>query len=360
MSLSHVDNPAFNELDDETKQEFFEDVVAAIGDVNDCASLLASGADAQVIDRMFRALHTVKGNCKMVFLEEFVDTSHKLEDLFSDIRSGEIAYQDIFGQFAVVVINEIQKQLEQLIKTQQADLTVLKSMESIIDKIECFPSNERASVAERAIIAISDGHFNLDLVAIDNEHGRAFSFTDATDLEFFEFIGDKLSAANPNHEKFLKITKDLALSLNEKLGRKADIDQINAAIYLLVLSNSIRREDSKFELALEQVFFASGLLDRIPGWAQASSLVHKSLENHDGSGVPNGLSGEDIEPAAQVLGLAFEFGYQVVNHLSMGYKQSLFTAVKAINAKKDTRYKSRLIERFNSLIKQEYLTAQKW
>jgi len=162
MSLQPLNNPAFNELEDEIKQEFFEDVVSAINDVNECATLLESGSDAQVIDRMFRGLHTVKGNCNMVFLEEFVVTSHKLEDLFSDIRSGDIEYQDVFGQFAVVVINEIQKQLETLIQTQQTDFEVLKKLESIIDKIEHIPGNERASAAERAIIAINDGHFNLD------------------------------------------------------------------------------------------------------------------------------------------------------------------------------------------------------
>lgn len=360
MSSQSLNNSAFNELEDEIKQEFFEDVVSAINDVNECANLLESGTDAQVIDRMFRALHTVKGNCNMVFLEEFVETSHKLEDLFSDIRSGDIEYQDVFGQFAVVVINEIQKQLESLIQSQQTDLDILKKLESIIDKIENFPGSERASAAEKAIIAINDGHFNLDLVAIDNEHGRAFSFADATDMEFFEFIADKLGSANSEHELFVKVTEEIALALNDKLGRKAEIQQLKAAIFLLTLSNAIRPEDSKYQLALDQIFFASGILNRIPGWSDASELVIKSLENHDGSGLPNGLKEEQIEPAAQVLGLAFEFGYLVVNHFSLGYKQSLFTAVKAINAQKDTRYKARLIERFNALIKTEYLTAQKW
>jgi len=198
------------------------------------------------------------------------------------------------------------------------------------------------------------------LIAIDNEHGRAFSFSDATDMEFFEFIVDKLGRANSNHELFVKVTEEIALALNDKLGRKADLQQFKAAIFLLTLSNAIRPEDSEYKLSLDQIFFASGILNRIPGWSEASELVIKSLENHDGCGLPNGLSGEEIEPAAQVLGLAFEFGYLVVNHSAAGYKQSLFAAVKTINAQNETRYKSRLIERFNALIKTEYLNSQKW
>ena len=42
---------SFIELDSEIKQEFYEDVYAAINDINECAGLLESGADTQVIDR---------------------------------------------------------------------------------------------------------------------------------------------------------------------------------------------------------------------------------------------------------------------------------------------------------------------
>ncbi|WP_196140565.1 Hpt domain-containing protein [Aliikangiella sp. G2MR2-5] len=355
-----IDTQAFEELDDEIKQEFFEDVVAAIADVNECASILEAGADAQVIDRMFRSLHTVKGNCKMVFLDSFVEASHKLEDLFSKIRSGQIEYHDTYGEFAVVVINEIQKQLEKLIQRQSVSGMTLTSIENLISQIESVDSSERLGVAERAVIAVKDGHYNVDLVAVDNEHGRAFSFMDATDLEFFEFISDKQAQTDSSHEKFLHIVNDMALSLNQMLNRKVEEDQLKAAITFLTLSNKIRIEESPADLTMDQVFFASGLLARMPGWSIASDLILQSLESHDGSGHPNGLAGDEIPPAAQVLGLAFEFGYIILNSESPGYKESLFSAVKVINAKKDSRYKARQVERFNDLIKSEYLTEQRW
>ncbi|MCW9015540.1 MAG: hypothetical protein OQJ89_01105, partial [Kangiellaceae bacterium] len=75
-AVKEINSEAFDELEDEIKQEFYEDVVAAISDINECATTLESGADAQVIDRMFRSLHTVKGNCNMVFLEDFVEATH--------------------------------------------------------------------------------------------------------------------------------------------------------------------------------------------------------------------------------------------------------------------------------------------
>ena len=169
----------FEELDDEIKQDFYEDVMASVKDINECQSILESGANSEVIDRMFRALHTVKGNCNMVFLTEFVNASHKLEDLFSEIRSGEIEYDDRYGQFAVIATNTIKNQLDSLINSRFADGDVLKQLEQTVEKIEQTEKNERLAVTEKAIIAIQDGHFNLELVAVDEERGTAFSFLDA-------------------------------------------------------------------------------------------------------------------------------------------------------------------------------------
>lgn|GEM_PF-3001120 len=358
--MNQISCDAFIELDDEIKQEFYEDVQAAIKDINECASLLESGADAQVIDRMFRSLHTVKGNCNMVFLEEFVEVSHKLEDLFSGIRSGEIQYDDTYGEFAVVAVNAIDVQIQSMLQNQTADGDILKKLEQIIDQIEVTSPEERLAISEKAIIAIQDGHYNLDLVAIDSEHGRAFSFLDATDFEFFEFISDRKTAVEPEHHDYIFICETLALKINQRLGNSIDEQQLKVAVMFTGFSRAFASDPQAIQLDIEQVFFASGLLSRISGWGTAADIILQMLENHDGSGVPKGLKGDEILPAAQALGLAVEFTLAVLLNQSQGYKASLFTAVKMINAQKGTRFKDRLIERFNQIIKSEYLTTQMW
>ncbi|TQV76534.1 hypothetical protein FLL45_00800 [Aliikangiella marina] len=358
--MNQISCEAFNELEDEVKQEFYEDVQSAIKDINECASTLETGADAAVIDRMFRALHTVKGNCKMVFLEEFVTSSHKLEDLFSGIRSGEIDYQDIYGKFAVTAVNAIDIQLKTLVETGSADADTLKKLEDIIDHIEVAPVEDRPHLAEKAIIAIQDGHFKLDLVALDEGHGRAFSFLDATDFEFFEFISDKKALIDPSHQAFIDICEPLAMKLNAKLGQSIDEQQLRTAVIFVAFSRALASDSLATMLEVEQVFFVSGLLNRMAGWSTAAEIALQMIEKHDGTGAPLGIEGDKIMPAAQALGLATEFALIVLQSKTKGYKQSLFSAVKLINAQKDSRYKSRLIERFNDVIKSEYLTTQMW
>ena len=356
--MATITAESFCELEDEIKQEFYEDVQAAIKDINECAVILEDGADAKVIDRMFRALHTVKGNCNMVFLVEFVNASHRLEDLFARIRAGEIEYADTYGKFAVIVVNAIDEQLQSLIEQQVADGGVLSKIEKLIKTIEEANTETQLETTEKALIAVQDGHFNIDLVAVDQEHGRAFSFLDATDLEFFQFIIDQQVKVEPDHHFFVEVSESLALSLNQKLSQSIDEQQMRAAIAFVGLSRRLSSNPATIDV--EQVFFASGLLSRMSGWGIAAEIALQMRENHDGSGIPQGLEGDAIKPAAQVLSLAVEFALVALENSQAGYKQSLFTAVKAINAQKNTRFKARLIERFNDVIKQEYLTQQKW
>jgi HPt (histidine-containing phosphotransfer) domain-containing protein len=348
---------AFSELDDEIKQEFFEDVQAAIKDINECTATLESINDSQVIDRMFRALHTVKGNCKMVFLEPFVNVSHKLEDLFSDIRSGEIHYQPEFGRFAVNVVNLVEQQIMITLESSQPNLETLQSLERLIDRVETAPVEQRIELAAKASIAVQDGHFNIDLVVLDQEHGRAFSFSDATDAEFFDFIVDKMINVDSNFALKFKVSETLAKKLNSKLGRSIDEQQLVACLTFIALSLRLSNSSS---LQVEQIMLASGILSRMSGWGIAADICMQVLENHDGSGMPLALKDEAIQPAAAVVSLSLVFADLVCANLTQGYKQSLFSAVKQINSLANTRYKQRLIERFNNIIKTDYLNQQMW
>ncbi len=348
---------AFNELDAEIKQEFYDDVQAAIKDIYECSESLESHVDEAIIDRMFRALHTVKGNCKMVFLSELVHVSHKLEDLFSDIRSGKVLFEAVYARFSVVAINVIESQLIHVLENGTVDIQVLQQLEEVVDKIERASDDERKLITEKAMIAVQDEHFNIDIVAIDQVHGKAFSFLDATDMEFFQFIIDKQSLKDESFASTIKVGECLALKLNNKLSHAVDEQQIKAALIFILYS---LKASSSRQLELDHLFVASGLLSRMSGWSQAAEICMQLLEQYNGDGVPLGLRDEDIMPVAQALALAIEFAFLVSENKSQGYKQSLFLAVKKVNALSGSQFKPRLIERFNQIIKQDYLTQKMW
>ena len=188
-----------------------------------------------------------------------------------------------------------------------------------------------------------------------SEDGHAFSFMDATDIEFFEYISHR-HQLNHNHHQFYEICSVLANKLNPMLAHAADEQQLHAAIIFLHLTQKVEPNGAATDLNIQQCIIASGLLSRMSGWSAAAELCIQAMEFHDGSGSPKGLKGSEIPPAAQVLSLSFDFAFQIQAVPGQSYKQALFAAVKNINSKKDSRYKEKLIQRFNGLIKTEYLT----
>ena len=85
----------------------------------------------------------------------------------------------------------------------QTQNDILNKLELIVFTIEASTEESRLKTTEKAIIAIQDGHYNLDIVALSQDQGKAFSFTDATDSEFFRFIADQQALLTPENKQLI-------------------------------------------------------------------------------------------------------------------------------------------------------------
>lgn len=360
--MADITCDAFSELEDEVQQEFYEDVVSAVDDINQCVSQLEGSdedsIDDGVIDRIFRSIHTIKGNCNMVFLKDFVDAIHRLEDLFSAVRAKDINYDPVYGLLAIKIANLVQVELKCLIDQKFANGDILEKIQSLLEHVENAPRESTVEITTKVITAIEDGHFSIALVEGDSVQGGSFSFLESTDFEFLEYLSGRTQSTTKYHQLFHKIAKTLALKLNQMLSNKADEQQLEAALITLHLSQRLEPSGQSNALTLQQVIFSHGILSRMSGWSSAAELCLQVLENYDGLGKPSAISGDDIHPAAQVLGLSCDFAFYVLNAENKEYKQSLFSGVRAINAVKNTRFKDRLVNRFTQLIKSEYLSSK--
>ena len=356
--MAKITCDAFIDLDDEIQQEFYEDVVSAIDDINQCVNQLDDSVDESVIDHMFRSIHTVKGNCNMVLLGEFVEAIHRLEDLFSAVRAKKIEYDPVYGYFAIKVINLVQIELKHLIDHKFANGDVLDNIQSLLEQVEGAPSDSIAIMAAKAITAIEDEHYSIALVEDNSGGSGSFSFLESTDFEFLQYLSNRTQSTSEFHSLFFDIAFTLTTKLNQCLNNKADEQQLEVALIALHLSQRFEPEGQAHSLTLQQVIFAHGFLSRMAGWGIAAKLCLQSLENHDGLGLPLAISGSDIHPAAQALGLSCDFAYHVLSAESSEYKPSLFAAVKSINSEKNTRFKDKLVDRFTQIIKSEYLSTK--
>jgi len=127
-------------------------------------------------------------------------------------------------------------------------------------------------VARKAIVAIQDGHYNLDIVAVDLEHDKVFSFSNATDFEVFQFISAKQVETTADHHDFMFICESLAIKLNATLKTPFEEQQLKTVIIFIGLSRQFVSHANQAEITINQVFFTSGLLSRMAGWGKAAEV----------------------------------------------------------------------------------------
>ncbi len=357
MDLQAICNE-FAQLDDEVKQEFYSDVRDCVQDLNECLEILDSEDSRDLVNRMFRSIHTIKGNCNMVFLQPYVDATHLIEEMVQDVRNQAYDYQSCYGRLFITAINAIAEKLADTMSHNEIDGDYLERISRLIAMVRESAPDRRVDDAKRAELAIHDGHLSLNLVAVSHLEDETFSIFNATDMEFFKYLSDCQLAVDPDHQIKMKVLRKLVGLLNSHLAKPEDEEQLLAACYVFEFCRIIRGNDQ--DQIRRRVFSAGSMLSRIPGWQRAAELVFQSYEELDGGGFPRGLTEAQIEPAAKILHLADYFISFALQNKSKGYKQSLFLAVKAANQLAGKEYPPKLIASFNQIIKTDFLCHIYW
>lgn len=78
---------------DDLIEEFVTESKEHIADIEDDLIKIESGrehVDPEVINRVFRAAHSIKGSSKFLDLINIGDLAHRMEDVLNLIRSGKL------------------------------------------------------------------------------------------------------------------------------------------------------------------------------------------------------------------------------------------------------------------------------
>jgi putative nucleotidyltransferase with HDIG domain len=97
-----------------------------------------------------------------------------------------------------------------------------------------------------------------------------------------------------------------------------------------VLLNPAKLNEIEYKLIQEHVSISYKLLRSIPMFKPLSKIVYQHHEHYDGSGYPNGLKGDEIEPLAQIMIVADAFDAMTTNRIYKG-KKSIEEAIAELN-----------------------------
>lgn len=104
----------------------------------DISEISLDDIDKEMIDKLFRAMHTMKGNAGIFNYEKIVEFAHAAENLLDEIRNGKIKLtQDMIDIF--LLVNDHSKVLIDIYtKEQELDEEQLEHHEYLLEQISGF------------------------------------------------------------------------------------------------------------------------------------------------------------------------------------------------------------------------------
>ena len=350
--------PEFLAMERTIIDDFVDCTRECCAEVEVCVKALNNQGGSEYIHRMFRSMHSLKGNCQMVGLGPLNALLHRIEEVFSKVRSHPEQYLPELGEFLLLATDEIELLLSELISHGEADETKRKRLSDVCDALH-----------KNTLQGLSPQVLNI---AIENLGGRVFDKAPVTkgikielavpeDMAFMRGMAahlDKLSIFRKNRSEQ---TLELVTALNEALGRPADPKQLEAASWMhdvgmCLIPQSIYNKESALsreeqKILQEHVQFGSQILMRFGGWDDAARMVLDHHEFFDGSGYPNGTAGTNIHPGARMLSIVDTFSSITTERSDRGYKKSLMQAVSEINANIHVQFDPDMVTTFNDVVR---------
>lgn len=136
--------------DPELIKEFLEETKELIENLdNDLVSLESQSDDRSLIDRIFRAIHTIKGTSSFLGFDQLVEVSHAAEDILHLFRSGE---KDMTSEVMDIILEATDK-IKILVRQVRDNNIQQIDIQDTISKLQSIKENkpvESASIKEEA------------------------------------------------------------------------------------------------------------------------------------------------------------------------------------------------------------------
>lgn len=365
--MSHFACKAFSALEKEIKDDLLECYVEAQQEIEETInSIEGDGFSFDKLDKLFRSLHSMKGNCSVCFLDPLVGVLHKLEEIVDGMRGGYIQYHPFLGELIIVVIEKVYSLLEQIYQSHVAEVALRDQLQLGLDEI--YAEEEDGKRPEMAAALLNKCN---QTVEEEKEKPVATSliikvdYTDEQkeDIDLFIGFSQKLNRllgySSERSERILKLCQ----LINVECKTQVDRVQLSAAAYMHNMGMAVilncKDDESKYQAEQNHPLVGAKLLAKHNGWEEAVDMVKAHKERFDGTGFPEGLVGSLIPQGAFILSMAVMFIDIVWGKSGSDYNKSAMRAVQMVNFESGKGFPPHLIESFNAAIRKVLVAKSK-
>lgn len=356
------------DIDQDTLHDFITCLHESLAEIeHDLFTLEKDPHNEESIHNTFRALHMIKGNCRLCFMDPFAEYTHALEDVFSQLRSKQITFTPYIKEAILLALDKFRHDMDDIEHNGEVIINPLRKISSAFEKLTRAPAAE-IEIQAAEIIRQLGGEAASHLPLSDTP-GKSpttqnvlHEFDMDADLEYFRELATLVDDNSSYWQDRSKKTANVCLGINQFLENPLDSRQLMAAAYLHdtgmaftpheIVHKQYKLNSIEEHKIHQHVMHSYEWLKRMPGWKEAAQMVLQHHERPDGLGYPNNTKGEDICVGAKVLALADTF-YAITNkRADRSYKRSLLRAIAEINNCVNQQFDAEVVKAFNDLVRQ--------
>ncbi len=364
------------ELDNDTIGDILDSFTELYDEVESTLALLHHSDDNEDLNKIFRAIHTIKGHAAMFQLSALVDYTHALEEIAESLRSHKYEASDAICECIQLGMDRLRDlHLRELKGQNFANLN-----ETTIErKFMAIAAADKGSVEGLAQSLLSYLAAGVEKEPNTNSHNTEHPTIESrefqnplsipanqriyADLAFFQEMSFQMDCKNPYWVDRSIQLFDWAQKLNTLGSDAVDYQQLAAATYMhdigmtflpsAIISKTEKLSAQEYDEVKRHTVWGYELLNRMEGWAEAAQIVLQHHERIDGAGYPSKLSGDDIHPGAKILAILDAFFSMIRGRADRAQRRSSIRAISEINAVSGSQFDSYWVALFNDMIKQE-------
>lgn len=334
-------------------------------------------ANTDLLNALFRSVHTIKGNLVYVGLKDLTPLIQSVEDVLDAVRKHSLAYDASLSDVIMLAMDKTKLMVEARLAQQPLPLS-----DSDLDRL-CQQISRIAEVdrTERSRLVVEvmqqmEPSTRLDdtslpavstqplpsLAAQPQEMDilREYQIALNDDLHFFQHLIQPLEERshywNGRNARLLQ----MALAMNQHAGKPVEPDQLAVAVYLHdagmaflpieILHKTTPLNEEEMALLRQHPLTAAQLLKPLSRWNQASLIVKEHHERHDGQGYPDKIPGARICPGAKIMAIIDAFDARMHERAySEKIKRPFVRAILEINRCSGTHFDPEWVEVFNEV-----------
>src|SRR5208282_2045391 len=213
--------PTDDEVPDEILEFFQPEAEEHLQVVSDCLLSLEGNNNPEEINKLFRAIHTVKGSAAQVGLSRLGAIAHRVEDLIGRLRDGELEPSPAVVDICLESVDVLKKTLHR----QWADEKSMRAgVDSLLGRIAEFAPVE---VEDSESVAVAGG---TEEVSAEGAEGDAPAATPAKKAA--KPAGSAAAAAKSVRialsrlDRMMNTVGELVINRTRMVGRVAELEKL--------------------------------------------------------------------------------------------------------------------------------------